>query len=138
MKALPAKLSGYTQTELIDPFEVFVGPVYETGAKGARRFAFVVDKRHVNLRGVLHGGMYMTFADLALGQAAWDACDHASVVTLNMQSQFLRAATLGDVVEVQPVVARQTRSIIFIRGDFRVEAETVYSCASVWKILGRD
>jgi uncharacterized protein (TIGR00369 family) len=138
MSALPARLSGYTETQLIDPFEIFVGPVYETGDKGARRFAFVVDKRHVNLRGVLHGGMYMTFADMTLGQAAWDACDHASVVTLNMQSQFLRSAKLGDVVEVLPQVTRQTRSIIFIRGDFQVAGETVYSCASLWKILGQS
>ena len=138
MSALPARLSGYTKTELIDPFEIFIGPVYETGPKGARRFAFVVDERHVNLRGVLHGGMYMTFADLALGQAAWDACDRADIVTLNMQSQFLRSAGLGDVVEVLPVATRQTRSIIFIRGDFQVGGETVYACASLWKILGKD
>jgi acyl-coenzyme A thioesterase PaaI-like protein len=55
-----------------------------------------------------------------------------------MQSQFLRGAKPGDVVEVLPVVTRQTRSIIFIRGDFQVDGETVYSCASLWKILGRD
>jgi uncharacterized protein (TIGR00369 family) len=138
MSAPPARLSGYTETKLIDPFEIFIGPVYETGSKGARRFALVVDKRHINLRGVLHGGMYMTFADLALGQAAWDACDYANVVTLNMQSQFLRSAREGEIVEVLPVVTRQTRSIIFLRGDFQVDGETVYSCASLWKILGRD
>ena len=138
MSTLPPKLSDYTETKLIDPFEIYVGPAHETGPKGARRFAFLVDKRHVNLRGVLHGGMCMTFADLALGQAAWDACDHASVVTLNMQSQFLRSVRLGDVVEVLPVVTRQTRSILFIRGDFQVDGETAFSCASVWKILGGD
>ena len=138
MSAKPARLSGYTQTALIDPFEIFIGPVYETGEKGARRFALVVDERHVNLRGVLHGGMYMTMADMTLGQAAWDACDHAPCVTLNMQSQFLKAARLGDIVEVQPVVTRRTRSILFIRGDFQVNGETVFSCASLWKLIGQD
>jgi uncharacterized protein (TIGR00369 family) len=137
MSALPASLSGYTETKLIDPFEIFIGPVYETGPKGARRFALIVDKRHVNLRGVLHGGMFMTFADLAMGQAVWDACDYASVVTLNMQSQFLRSVREGDIVEVLPVVTRNG-SIVFIRGDFQVDGETVYSCASLWKIVGKD
>ena len=134
----PAPPSGFTETRLIDPFEIHVGPVFEQGAKGARRFAFRVDKRHVNMRGVIHGGMLMTFADAALGQAAWDACDHAPCVTLNMQSQFLAPAREGDLIEVTPVLTRRTRSLIFLRGDFTVNGAPVYSVSSVWKILGAD
>ncbi len=130
--------AGYTDTRLIDPFEIHVGPVWEQGEKGARRFAFRVDKRHVNMRGVIHGGMLMTFADAAFGQAAWDACDHADVVTLNMQSQFLAPAKEGDLVEVLPVLTRRTKSLIFLRGDFTVDGAPIFSVSSVWKILGRD
>src|SRR5215469_505141 len=108
--SLPA---GYSETRLIDPFEVYVGPVFEQGTTGSRAFAFRVDERHVNMRGVVHGGMLMTFADAALGQAAWDACDHAACVTLNMQCQFLAPARHGDLVEVTPVLTRRARSLIF-------------------------
>jgi uncharacterized protein (TIGR00369 family) len=138
MSAIPEKLAGYRLTKLIDPFENFVGPLYERGEKLARQYAFVVDERHVNMRGVIHGGMLMTLADMTMGQAAWDACDHADVVTLNMQSQFIRGARLGEVVEVQPVLTRRTRSIIFLRGDFKVSEEIIFSCASLWKIIGQD
>jgi uncharacterized protein (TIGR00369 family) len=127
---------GFTQTHLIDPFELHIGPIFEQGPKGARRFAFVVDARHVNMRGVIHGGMLMTFADAALGQAAWDVCDHAHCVTLNMQSQFLAPAKIGDLVEVLPVLTRRTGSLMFLRGDFTVKSETIYTVSSVWKILG--
>ena len=136
MSALPQKLAGYRPTKLIDPFENFVGPLYETGEGIARRYAFVVDERHINLRGVIHGGMLMTLADMTLGQAAWDACDHANVVTLNVQSQFIKGAKIGDIVEVTPFVTRRTRSIIFIRGDYEVGGEIIFSCASLWKIIG--
>ena len=129
---------GYTLTHLIDPFELHVGPIFEQGQKGARRFAFVVDTRHVNMRGVIHGGMLMTFADAVLGQAAWDACDHAACVTLNMQSQFIAPAKAGDLVEVTPVLTRRTRSLMFLRGDFTVKGETIYTVSSVWKLLGQD
>jgi uncharacterized protein (TIGR00369 family) len=138
MSARPEKLAGYRETKLIDPFENFVGPLYEIGEKLGRRYAFVVDERHVNMRGVIHGGMLMTLADMTMGQAAWDACDKADVVTLNMQSQFIRGARLGEIVEVQPVLTRRTRSIIFLRGDFMVGEEIIFSCASLWKILGQD
>lgn len=129
---------GFTETHLIDPFELHVGPVFEQGEKGARRFAFIIDERHVNMRGVIHGGMLMTFADAALGQAAWDACDHANCVTLNMQTQFLAPAKAGDLVEVAPVLTRRTRSLIFLRGDFTVGGEAIFIASSVWKILGQD
>jgi len=129
---------GFTPTRLIDPFEIHVGPVYEQGEKGSKRFGFRVDKRHVNMNGVIHGGMLMTFADAAMGQAAWDACDHADCVTLNMQSQFLSPAREGDWIEVAPVLTRRTRSLIFLRGDFTVDGAAVYSMSSVWKILGVD
>ena len=129
---------GFTQTHLIDPFEIHVGPIYEQGAKGVRRFAFIIDERHINMRGIIHGGMLMTFADAAFGQAAWDACDHARVVTLNMQSQFLAPAKAGDLVEVLPVLTRRTRSLMFLRGDFTVVGEAIFSVSSVWKILGVD
>ena len=129
---------GFIETQLGDPFEIHVGPVFEQGGKGARRFGFRVDARHLNMRGVIHGGMLMTFADAALGQAAWDACDHAACVTLNMQSQFLAPAREGDLVEVAPVLTRRTRSLIFLRGDFTVDGAPIYSVSSVWKILGQD
>src|SRR5690242_12656868 len=130
--------AGFTRTELVDPFEIHVGPVFERGSKGARRFALIIDERHLNMRGIIHGGMLMTFADAAFGQAAWDACDHADVVTLNMQSQFLAPARDGDWIQVAPVLTRRTKSMIFLRGDFTVENAPIYSVSSDLKILGVD
>jgi uncharacterized protein (TIGR00369 family) len=129
---------GFRETRLVDPFELHVGPIYELGEQGTKRFGFRVDKRHVNMRGIIHGGMLMTFADAALGQAAWDATDHGNVVTLNMQSQFLAPAKDGDWIEVAPVLTQRTRSLLFFRGDFTVDGQAVYSVSSVWKILGAD
>jgi uncharacterized protein (TIGR00369 family) len=136
MSALPEKLVGYRETKLIDPFEQFVGPLYEIGEGIARRYALIVDERHVNMRGVIHGGMLMTLADMTLGQAVWDACDHAACVTLSMQTQFLKGVHQGDILEVTPQLSRKTRSMIFIRGDYQVAGETVFTASSVWKLLG--
>ena len=129
---------GFAEVRLIDPFEIHVGPAYGEGEKGARRYAFRVAAHHCNLRGVVHGGMLMTFADLALGQAVWEATDNASVVTLNMQVQFMAPAREGDLVEVRPELTRRTRGMVFMRGDFTVGGETVMTAQSVWKLLGKE
>lgn len=80
----------------------------------------------------------MTFADLTFGQAVWDATGNASCVTLNMQTQFLKAAVLGDIIEVAPEITRRARSLVFVRGDFIVAGELVFTAASVWKLTGQD
>jgi uncharacterized protein (TIGR00369 family) len=128
---------GYTETRLVDPFEIYVGPVFEKGAAGAKRYALKVDERHLNGRRIVHGGMLMTFADAALGQAAWDATDHAPSVTLQMQVQFQRPAELGDLIEVSPVLIRKSNSLLFIRGDFEVKGNIAMTVASLWKLLGK-
>ena len=138
MSATPEMLAGYRETKLIDPFEQFVGPLYEKGEGIARRYALIVDERHVNMRGVIHGGMLMTLAYMTLGQAAWDACDRAAVVTLNMQTQFLKGVRQGDVLEVTPELTRRTRSLLFLRGDYRIGIETVFTASSIWKIIGEN
>ncbi len=134
----PVPPPGYRLTRLIDPFEIHVGPVFEKGEGIGRHYAFRVQAHHANLGGRLHGGMLMTFADLTLGQAVWDATGNASCVTLNMQNQFLNAAHEGDLVEVQPVIVRQGRSLVFARGDFKVGGEVIFTASSVWKLLGQD
>jgi uncharacterized protein (TIGR00369 family) len=130
-------LAGFVETKLIDPFEVFIGPVFEQGAPGEKTFALPIDARHVNARGVIHGGMLMTFADCALGQAVWDVTDRAPSVTLNMQGQFLKPAKAGDIVLVKPELIRRTKAFVFMRGDFKVGDEAVFAVTSVWKLLGK-
>lgn len=131
-------LPGFVPTHLIDPFEIYVGPVFENGVVGAKTYVMRADSRHMNRRGVMHGGMFMTLADLTLGQAVWDATDKAAVVTLNMQTHFLKPAVEGDIIQVVPELVRRTRALVFMRGDFTVNGEIVFTAASVWKVLGHS
>lgn len=129
---------GYAEVRLIDPFEIHVGPAFQAGEKGARRYAFRAEEHHCNLRGVVHGGMLMTLADMTLGQAVWDATGNAACVTLNMQTHFLKPAKAGDWIEVVPRITRRTKGTVFMGGDFTVAGEIVMTVQSVWKLLGRD
>ena len=131
-------LPGFVPTKLVDPFEIFVGPLFEVGARGAKTYALRIDARHVNRRGVLHGGMFMTLADMTLGQAVWDITDKAPCVTMNMQTNFLKPAAEGDIIQVTPELVRRTRALVFMRGDFKVRGETVFSASTVWKLLGKE
>ena len=43
-------LPGYRETKLADPFEIYLGPIFEIGEKPNRRFAMKIDERHVKGR----------------------------------------------------------------------------------------
>lgn len=131
---------GYDQPMgLIDPYEAHIFQTFvRTEPDGSTSYALPTDERHGNGRGVVHGGVLMTFADSTLAYAAWGASPPGNwCVTVSQSSSFLRAVRVGDVVEVTPVVTRATRSMVFTRGDFLVRGEPVFQAASVWKVTGQ-
>ncbi|MBO6633321.1 PaaI family thioesterase [Parvibaculum sp.] len=127
---------GWRASELHDPFEAHVGPLFEREEEGERIFGFIVDERHVSADGTVHEGMMLTFADAFLGSAAHRGADHKSCVTLSMQASFLKGAKPGDLVECRTKLERKTRAIIFVSARFSVGDEDVMTATSLWKVLG--
>ncbi len=133
---------GYVETPLWDPFEAFLGPIFDKqtpSKEGATELwmAFRADARHINAGGVVHGGMLMTFADACLGSVAWNANNRAPCVTVSMQTNFMAPARLGDLVEARAQMRRETRSVLFVGGEFFVDGKLIMTAQSVWKVLGR-
>lgn len=132
---------GYVVAPLSDPFEQFMGPVFcEPAPDGSPRLdgrmAFRVAEHHMNAGDVCHGGMLTTFADAVLGAHAWSACRPKNCVTLSMQTQFIRPARIGDLVECTPELTRATRAVLFVRGAAHVGDALIFTATSVWKIIG--
>ncbi|MDP1626525.1 PaaI family thioesterase [Parvibaculum sp.] len=128
---------GWRISELHDPFEAYVGPLFEReDADGTRIFGFIADERHVNERGAVHEGMMMTFADAFLGGAANRGADGKSCVTLSLQASFLADAKAGDLIECRTKLDRKTRAIVFVSARFSVGDDDVMTATSLWKVLG--
>ena len=136
---------GYTEIDLIEPYEALLGPMFEKRlpepgpdleGEGNWSYAFYVDERHLNWSDNCHGGMLLSFADAVLGAAAW-RCDRTGpCVTLSTQASFLSSGKLGDLVEVRPEIVRKTRDILFVRGDFEVDGLALLTVTSLWKVIG--
>lgn len=128
---------GFFSQELVDPFEKFVGPLFERDADGQRIIAFRVDERHLSVDGChVHEGQMMTFADACLGCTAYWDNDHMPCVTLSLQASFLSFPKLGELVECRARFTHKTRSILFVEGVFTVADAPVMTATSLWKILG--
>jgi acyl-CoA thioesterase len=95
-----------------------------------------VERRHLNLNGVVHGGVYATILDTAMG---------ASVVTLlapgettattSLYVEFLRAAREGEVLTARGEVLRRGRHIAFAEGNLTDgEGRTLSQARGTWYI----
>ena len=118
-----------------DGFIDHIGPLYRRAQDGA--YAFRAEQKHANLIGVVHGGMLMSFADRALGEAAMRVADGANCVTIQLEMKFIDVGRLGDWITVRPQVVKRTGSLVFMRADVLDDARLVASADGVWKILRR-
>jgi len=128
-------MSSDWQPRLTNDFPHFVGPVLERLEDGRRIFAFQADGRHANDRGVVHGGMLVTFADQAFGELVLDSVGRKLCATIQLNTQFIAAVQIGDFVEGRGEIVRSTRSLVFLRGMLTVGDRTVAAVDGIWKVL---
>ena len=101
-------------------------------------FGFLAEEKHLNRRGVVHGGMLMAFADQALGLAAREATGGLLQATIQLDTHFIAPAVASEFITVRAEVVRRTRSILFMRGTLGVGARAVASSQGIWKVLSKD
>jgi uncharacterized protein (TIGR00369 family) len=84
------------------PFLSALGTLYAKGEASNLVIALRIDDRHLNTRGVAHGGMLVTLADTAMGIAiATSRTPPHPMVTVNLTADFAEAARSGDWVEAR-------------------------------------
>ena len=66
MNAVP---EGWRAIPRLSPFNALIGPLYQRGAGEALSIGLHIEEKHVNSRGICHGGALATLGDLALGYA---------------------------------------------------------------------
>lgn len=97
--------------EGLSPFNALVGPLYERRDRDAVSIGLQIEQKHTNSRGICHGGVLATLADLALGYSMLARSgDRGSFLTAHLAVDYAGAAKAGDwlesKVEIQRVGAR--------------------------------
>src|SRR5262249_39822624 len=97
-------------------------------------YAVVAQTKHRNIRGVVQGGLLMTFADRTMGLAAHQEVKQ-SVVTIQTDTQFIDSARIGEVLLSRPQVVRGTRSVVFMRTEVKAGERCTIVANAVFKIV---
>jgi uncharacterized protein (TIGR00369 family) len=140
MSAFPPGIPDDAEVASVGGFNSYVGPLYrladaEEGA--VKRFAFVVEDKHMNGAGALHGGMLMTFADVAMSRTSRVISDGRSCSTVALNCDFVGPGRLGDVVEARVRVTRKARTMVFLSAELVADGRTLLVATGLWKVVGQ-
>jgi uncharacterized protein (TIGR00369 family) len=130
--------AGFAVPEAVSGFDGLIGPMYEKGSGDDLVCALRVGAQHLNRRGVVHGGLLFTIADHTLGKMVWHRVGEKPCATVSLNVDYVAGVKPGDWVECSGQVTRETRSLVFIKGELRVDGKVVMAATGVWKKLGAD
>ena len=133
---LPDIPAGYVQMNWTQGFGRQIGPLYERNEPGGGyRRGFLVSEHHTNGMRNCHGGMLMSFADMAFGlpislkvRRFW--------VTVRLLTDFISSAKVGDFVEGTGEIVGEEDDLYTVRGRIWTGERTIMTGTGVFKALG--
>jgi acyl-coenzyme A thioesterase PaaI-like protein len=131
------KSSGWTIVET-SGFLSLVGPLWQRVANEAHEYALVAQDKHHNRRGLVQGGLLMTFADRSCGMTARYVSGRPTLATVQLDTHFVDSAKIGDILVSKPRVVRATRSLIFTTTEVTAGNRCIVMASGVFKILKND
>lgn len=114
----------FTPHERTSPFFNLIGPLLSRRTDQGLELALVIDDRHVNARGLAHGGVLAALADVSLGYATSSSRDPpAALITASLSIDFAGSVQHGETViatiDVQRVGARLAFANCYLRTNDR-------------------
>jgi acyl-coenzyme A thioesterase 13 len=98
---------GFRKLEGLSPFNALVGPLYEKRDGDAVSIGVRIEGKHTNSRGICHGGVLATLADLSLGYAMLaKSGDRGSFLTAHLAVDYAGSARIGDWIESKVEIQR--------------------------------
>jgi len=139
--AAPAQFEipeGYIALDWRRGFVRQIGPLYRRAQNGAYTMGFRVEDHHTNGMTNAHGGMLMSFADMAWGHVV--SVETSSYwVTVRLTLDFLSSAHIGEWVEGASEVMSTADSLYVVRGRIWTGDRTLITGTGVFKpIKPRD
>jgi acyl-coenzyme A thioesterase PaaI-like protein len=128
------KTSGWTIVET-SGFLSLVGPLWQRVVDGEHEYAIEAQDKHHNRRGLVQGGLLMTFADRTCGMTARYVSGQPTLATVQMDTHFVDSGKIGEILMSKPRVVRATRSLIFLTTEVTADERCIAMASGVFKIL---
>ena len=133
MSELP---EGFVPISRTSPFTDLIGPIYQKTDESGLIIGLVAEEKHCNARGMVHGGVLGTLADIAMGySAAFSTQPPTRIVTTSQTVDYVGSAEKGDWIEVHTDVQKVGRSIAFANCYFHVDSRRIARASAVFSVI---
>jgi acyl-coenzyme A thioesterase PaaI-like protein len=123
---------GYVALDWRRGFVRQIGPLYRRVAEDGYAMGFRVEDHHTNGMKNAHGGMLMSFADMAWGHVV--SVETSSYwVTVRLTLDFLSSAQVGDWVEGASEVLSKDDGLYVVRGKIWSGERLLFTGSGVFK-----
>lgn len=115
------------------PFLDLLGPFYFQQESGGLVIGLRIAPKHANARGLAHGGLLLTLADIALGYStAHSETPPLSLTTAHLATDFAGGAKIGDWVEARVDIQRIGSRLVFANSYLSVGSERIVRASGVF------
>ncbi|MCS0788577.1 PaaI family thioesterase [Bacillus sp. CMF12] len=115
------------------PFWNFIGLRLKELKEGYVLLALPIQKDFINVRNSVHGGIYASVMDTAMGMAG-RSLGYDEVATLHLNIQYLKSVMDGTVYSEAEII-HQNRSTVLIEGRLKNEdGELIGHCTGTFKL----
>ncbi|EDX88984.1 thioesterase family protein, putative [Alcanivorax sp. DG881] len=96
----------------------------------------LAEKKHCNARGIVHGGVLGTLADIAMGySSAFSTEPPTPMVTTSQTMDYVGKAEQGDWIEVHTDVQKVGRSTAFANCYFHIGSRRIARASAIFSVI---
>jgi len=126
---------GYEPIFRTSPYLDLLGPLFNKQTSTCLVIGFRAEEKHCNARGLVHGGVLSSLADVALGYNAAFATEPPSpIVTASLTIDYAGSAKQGDWVSIETDVQKVGRSMAFANCYFLVDDKRIARASGVFTV----
>ncbi len=111
------------------------GLLFREISKNEYEFKTKIDKNHLNMAGITHGGYIASIIDAGAGTGAHRSTDGKPCVTISLDIKFIGSTVLGDEIIGFTKIKKITNSMVFLICHLESKGKTIATSSGIWKIL---
>jgi acyl-coenzyme A thioesterase PaaI-like protein len=99
-------------------------------------FQSKVQDFNLNSAGIPHGGDIAAILDNGMGSAAHRVIENNKrCVTISLDIKFIGSSKKDDILIGKVIIAKKTKSLVFVKADLFQSENIIASASGIWKIL---